>query len=392
MRHVIRAGALALAITACSDQRPVTAPAALDPSIVADRGEQHSDLRGGAVFAMTNQVSGNAITAFSRASDGSLTLVGSFPTGGMGAGSAPDPLRSQGSLVFDDEAGEGERALLFAVDAGSNEISVMSVNRDGLTLVDKVSSGGVKPTSLAVHRDLLYVLNAMSGTINGFRIGHGGELTPIAASERPITGGAGADPSQISFSPDGRLLVVDEKTPKNIDTYQVADDGTATGPRSNPSSGIAPFGFAFARDRELVVSEAFGGAPAAGAVSSYTVSRDGAVTVVSPSVHNGQSAPCWLVITNDNRYVYVANTGSSDLSSYFLSADGTLTLLDPVAATTDAGGTPIDTRLTIGSKFLYVLNDVTGTIDGYSVGSDGSLARVAIASGMPPNAQGLAAR
>src|SRR4051812_15294167 len=108
MRYVIRAGALALALAACSDQRSVTAPTtATEASIEANRADSRhgGDLRDGAVFAMTNQVAGNAITAFSRAQDGSLTLVGTFPTGGLGAGAQPDPLRSQGSLLLANRRG-----------------------------------------------------------------------------------------------------------------------------------------------------------------------------------------------------------------------------------------------------------------------------------------------
>jgi DNA-binding beta-propeller fold protein YncE len=182
------------------------------------------------------------------------------------------------------------------------------------------------------------------------------------------------------------------KTLINIDTYVVGEDGSAAGPRMNPSNGPTPFGFAFSDQRHLVVSEAFATLPTLGAASSYDISKGGELTVVSGSVHSGQSAPCWLVITNDGQFVYTANTGSSNITSYQLHGNGALTLLNPIAATTDAGSTPIDEALTDGSRFLYVLNDVTGTIDGYSVGRDGSLSRVASVAGLPPNAQGLTAR
>jgi 6-phosphogluconolactonase len=397
-RSTVYAALYVVTLAACSDHPTTAPPPSSDhsPNVATQsrsRSGDHADLSAGAVFAMTNQATGNAIAAYARSESGALTLVGTFPTGGLGAGAQPDPLRSQGSLIGGAASDESDRRmLLLAVNAGSNEISMMRVERDGLQLVDKVASGGVRPTSLALHRDLLYVMNSGSGTINGFRVGANGSLTPIAGSTRPISGGAGADPSEIAFSPDGRLLAVTGKTLNNIDTYIVGDDGTTTGPRMNPSNGPTPFGFAFAHHRHLVVSEAFATLPALGAASSYDVSRDGQLTVVSGSVHNGQSAPCWLVITQNGRFVYTANTGSSDISSYLLHSDGRLSLLDPVAATTDAGGTPIDEALTEGSHFLYVLNDVTGTVDGYRVGHDGSLTRVASATGLPPNAQGLAAR
>jgi 6-phosphogluconolactonase (cycloisomerase 2 family) len=151
---------------------------------------------------------------------------------------------------------------------------VLSIGKDSLTLVDVVSSGGVRPISLTVHGSLLYVLNE-GGTpnITGFTISNKGELTPLPGSTRPLTGGSGADPAEVSFSRDGALLVVTEKATNLIDVYVVGTDGVAGPPISNPSAGQTPFGFAFDQRNNLIVSEAFGGAPNASAVSSYSVSR-----------------------------------------------------------------------------------------------------------------------
>jgi len=173
---------------------------------------QPKNLHSGAVYVLTNQVD-NAIAAFQRAADGSLSAAGEFPTGGAGDPVAipPDPptdsLASQGALVF----GPGNQ-FLFTVNAGSNQISVLRVRRTGLDLVDVVDSGGVRPIILTVHEDLLYVLNE-GGTpnITGFTIGDDGTLTPLAGSTQPLIGGTGADPAQINFNSDGTLLVVTEK-------------------------------------------------------------------------------------------------------------------------------------------------------------------------------------
>lgn len=392
-RRIATAGALALALTACSDrQTPITAPTAttLDASLDRDGDPRAGDLRRGAVFAATNQPTGNAIAVFRRAADGTLSPAGMFPTGGLGAGGPSDPLRSQGSLILAGR-GSGNEQLLFVVNAGSNEISVLAVERDRLALISKVPSGGVRPTSLTIHRDLLYVLHAGSGTINGFTVSKQGELAAVPGSTRPITGGPTADPAQIEFTPDGRFLVVTDKMPNVIDTYRVRSDGTTDGPRANPSHGMTPFGFAFDKRGHLVVSDAFGGAPNLGAMSSYTISNDGAVEVISGSVPDFQTAPCWVVISNDGRHAYTSNTGSSSISSYRIGSDGTLTLESSVAASTDAGSAPIDMAFSRGSRYLYVLNDVTGTINGFRVERDGSLTQVATVGGLPPNAQGVAA-
>jgi 6-phosphogluconolactonase len=82
--------------------------------------------------------------------------------------------------------GNGNR-FLFAVNAGSNQISVLKIKKNDLELVDVVSSGGVRPISLTLHDDLLYVLNE-GGTPNiaGFDVGEDGTLTRLAGSSRPL--------------------------------------------------------------------------------------------------------------------------------------------------------------------------------------------------------------
>jgi 6-phosphogluconolactonase (cycloisomerase 2 family) len=351
------------------------------------------NLKSGAVYVLTNQVS-NGVAAFHRAPDGSLTAAGVFPTGGSGnpvaqPGDPPtDPLASQGALILSDD-----NQLLFAVNAGSNEISVLAVGKDGLTLVDKVASGGVRPISLTQHGDLLYVLNE-GGTpnITGFSISSEGELTPLAGSTRPLSGGSASDPAEVSFSSDGKLLVVTEKATNIIDVYTVGADGLASLPIANSSHGLTPFGFAFDQRNNLIVSEAFGGAPNAAAVSSYETSSGGSLSVVSGSVPDFQTAACWIVITNNGRYVYTTNTGSGSVSSYQLASNGSLSLIDSVAASTGPNSAPIDMALNNSSRFLYVHAAGLQAVASFRVETDGSLTPLGLNGGLPFGAQGIAAR
>ena len=164
----------------------------------------------GAVYTLSNQTSGNAVLIFDRQADGSLTAAGSVATGGLGTGGG---LGSQGAVVL---AQDSHR--LFAVNAGSDDVSVFDVNESGLTLVDRVASGGVRPVSVAAHENVLYALNAGgAGNISGFRIARNGTLTPIAGSTQPLTS-AVAGPAEIAFTPEGDQLVVTEKATNAIVT------------------------------------------------------------------------------------------------------------------------------------------------------------------------------
>lgn len=353
-----------------------TSPAAADDKV---------NDTGGAVYTITNDAAGNEVAVYERAADGSLTFMASYPTGGLGSGAG---LGSQGAVVLREN---GRR--LFVVNAGSNQVSVFAVRKDGLHLLDVVDSGGEMPISLALHGRILYVLNAGgSGNITGFRVRDNGKLVPLDGSTQPLSnGGTGASPqpAQISFSRDGKLLVVTEKATNSIDVYQVAA-GIAGAPVTHPSAGMTPFGFAFARRNDLIVSEAFGGAPGASAVSSYNVDND-SFEVLSPSVATTQTAACWVVISKDGRYAYVTNTGSGSVSSYSIAKDGTISLLDAQAGLTGEGSSPIDMALSNNGRFLYALGANSDTISIFGVNSDGSLESLGNIS-VPAGAVGLAAR
>jgi 6-phosphogluconolactonase (cycloisomerase 2 family) len=115
----------------------------------------------------TNNLGANRIIVYDRAWDGTLTRVTSYLTGGKGgmaAGSAADPLASQGALV----SAEHGRVLL-AVNAGSDSISLFRVHGDHLWLAQVAASGGQFPASIAVHGDWVYVLNAGGqGSVQGY--------------------------------------------------------------------------------------------------------------------------------------------------------------------------------------------------------------------------------
>jgi 6-phosphogluconolactonase len=332
----------------------------------------------GAVYTLTNSPLGNAVAVFDRSADGTLAAVGTFPTGGAGTGSG---LGSQGAIVLNNDQNE-----LFAVNAASNSISYFSVTRDGLVLEATVPSGGVLPISVTVNKKVLYVLNAGgAGNISGFEIGHG-TLTPIAASTRPLGAGS-AGPAQVQFSPNGRTLVVTEKASSTIDTYVVGNDGRAGAPSVYASAGATPFGFDFDNRGDLLVSNASASA------SSYDVSKDGTVSVISGAVATHRAAPCWLVTSKNGRYAYTANAGGGTISGFVVGHDGSLTLLDASGATADlgAGSHPLDEAVSTNGRYLYNLTDGTHTISAFRIGEDGGLTPVGSVGGLPAGSIGIAA-
>lgn len=336
----------------------------------------------GAVYTMSNAALGNSILVFDRSANGTLTPAGSYLTGGLGTGAG---LGNQGGLVL-----SADQRWLVAVNAGSNEISVFAVEPHGLELIDRINTGGNLPVSLALDRNLLYVLHAGTpNNITGFTVGNDGRLAPLPGSTRFLSADM-TGPAQVSFSPDGSFLVVAEKGTNLIDTFAVDRFGVAEGPMTHASVGVTPFGFAFGKRGYLLVSEA-----ATGAVSSYRLTDDGDLQVISPSVSTTEAAACWVVVTNDGRFAYTTNAGTGSISGYLVGQDGSLELLDADGRTgvTGAGSAPIDMALSGNSGFLYALNSGNGTISAFAVSlKDGSLKSIAGVGSLPGSANGLAAR
>lgn len=338
----------------------------------------------GAVYTETNVRGANAIVVFKRAADGTLTQAATVLTGGGGTSSA---LGSQGAVII---SSDGSR--LFAVNAGTNQISSFSLSADGLTvkLLDVQPSGGVTPVSLTMKGTSLYALNAMGiGNVTGFRVGADGTLAPIPNSTRRLSGPL-VQPAEVRFNPAGTVLMVTERGTQRIDTYPIDGNGIPGARIVTRSPGLEPFGFAFDPAGHPVVSETFGGLPGKGAASSYTLAGGGRLQVVSATVPNGQTATCWVSVTDDG-YAFMTNTGSGTVTSYRVGSSGSLSLLEAVAGNISPTSAPIDLDLDRASH-LFVLASGLGTIHGFAVGSAGGLSKINAAGSLPPSAGGLAAR
>ncbi len=325
----------------------------------------------GAVYTETNVSNGNAVLVFNRTQDGYLIpgVLGAFRTGGRGTGMG---LGSEGALAIDES-----NRFLFVVNAGSNDISTLKITEQGLMLVAVTSSQGSNPVSLTISHNILYVLNAGgsvggSDTVAGFSVDDSGHLTSLVSGLQ--LSAASVAPEEIRFNPEGNVLVVTEKAANHIDVFIVDRNGVAGGATIVPSAGQNPYGFAFGKRNQLIVSDAVGGNNGAGAVSSYTVSGNGMLQTITGSAPDGQTAPCWIVLTSDARYAYTTNTGSGTVSSYSVAFDGVLALLNSVAANTGSGSSPLDEAISNDSRYLYVLTPGTGKIQSFSISLDGSLA------------------
>jgi hypothetical protein len=312
----------------------------------------------GHVYINDNTTGANTVAGFYRHADRSLTpIAGSpFAAGGTGAGHAN---ASQGSLELSSDG-----RYLLAVDAGSNQISVLRIKPDGsLQIADIVSSNGGNPVSIAVDDGLVYVANAdpVNPNYTGFTLNQGGHLRPILGSTVSLP--AGSQPGDVLFDGDGTKLVGARVGTSEIDSFTVGAHGLLSAAPGSPfehqASVFGQFGSEFnpADPAQLFVSNAHTAAngPAPGSVSAYTDAADGTLTPIGASPFaNAGTASCWIEISHDGKYLFTVNTASSTVASYSIDTDGSLIAI---------GNTPIenghgaeDARLSPDGSTLFVVN------------------------------------
>jgi DNA-binding beta-propeller fold protein YncE len=315
----------------------------------------------GALFVQTDNPAGNAVAAYDRAADGGLRPAGTFATGGLGGvldGSVVDHLASQGSLTYDD-------GLLYAVNAGSDTLTVFAVDGDRLIRRQVVPSFGDFPVSVAARGHLVYVLNARrGGSVQGYvRVGE--HLLPIPAWHRPLGLDPAATPEfthtpgQVAFTPDGARLIVTTKANGNaVDVFALDRFG---GPSAHPATtvlpGAVPFAVTFDARGDVALAEA-----GPNAVATFRLDNRGGLDQIAQAP-TGQAATCWITAVNGR--LYLSNAGSGSVSVFTAA-------LAPVGLTATRGGS-VDSAATPDGRFLYVQTGAAGGVDAFRVAADGTL-------------------
>jgi 6-phosphogluconolactonase (cycloisomerase 2 family) len=349
-RLAVAATSVAAAATGIASGPAQAAPAQATPHVV---------------FVQNDDPAGNTVVAYDRTASGGLTQVGSYRTGGLGgvlAGSVVDHLASEGSLTYD-----ARTHLLYAVNAGSDSITVFAVAGDHLTRLQVIGSGGSFPVSVTADGDRVFVLNARDGgSVQGFVL-VGRRLVRIPTWHRDLgldpeqTPEFTSTPGQIGFTPDGQRLVVTTKNGGNSVLVFQAAPGPLRAPAVTNLPGTVPFGFAFDSRGHLALTEA-----GPNAIATFGVARNGTLTALDTAA-TSQAATCWVVANGST--VYASNAGSGTLSTYRVGRAGDLTARGTTA--TDKG--TVDAAVSLDGDYLYAQTGAAGVVDAFRIGSDGSL-------------------
>jgi 6-phosphogluconolactonase len=336
---------------------PGAAAAATDPSPVI-----------GHVYVNDNTTGTNTIGAFDRHANGTLTPEAGSPFAAGGAGTGAG-LSSQGALQISPDG-----RFLIAVDAGSNQISVLRIMPGGsLRLVrgGVTSSRGVLPVSVAVHGNLVYVANSGAGGSNytGFRLRRSGRLVHIPGATVALPNSA--EPGDVLFNGTGSKLVAVRIGTSQIDSFTVGASGRLHAAPGSPfpAQGLGPFGSEFrpTRPNQLFVSNAHNVGAGTGTVSAFRDSANGTLSSIGGSpFKDHQTAPCWVEISPGGRFLFTVNTGSSSLSRYWITDRGALRLLGSTPISSSSVGA-VDERLSPGGRYLYVDENAAGAVAAFAV-------------------------
>jgi 6-phosphogluconolactonase (cycloisomerase 2 family) len=326
----------------------------------------------GYTYVNDNTAAANTIAGFARHADGSLTPIpGSpFAAGGAGLGSG---LASQGAIQVTSDG-----RYLLAVDAGSNQISVLRITANGVPVLagQPVPSGGITPVSVAVSpAGLVYVANSGAGGsgYSGFRLNPAGQLIPVPHSTVTVPDSSGL--GDVFFNATGDRLIGTRTGTSQIDSFVVLPNGrlaTAQG-SAFTGQGAGQLGAEFSptSPAQLFVSNAHNGA-LLGTVSAYNDSLSGQLTPIGSSPYaDFQTAPCWVEISHDGQYLFTVNTASNSISRYTINHDGSLTLIGSTAFKT-AGLGAEDARLSPDGQTLWVVGTAADSLSAFTV-NGGSL-------------------
>jgi hypothetical protein len=336
------------------------------------------------VYTNDNEAGPNTVTGFSVGANGALsTITGSpFLTGGTGGGNSFASNRITVCMVG---------AFLFVANDGSNDVSVFSINPSTgfLTLVGSpFATGGLSGFGISLgatpDNRFLFAANGGSNDISVFSIAANGALTLIPANQTSLTG----QPDGTKVSPDGKFLSVALPNTNQVAMFSIGSGGTLTPVPGSPFTAKGT-GEEAGLDINCASNFLFGGEGNLNStiVDVFSIASNGVLTEISGSPFSGGTGRNSnnVLLSPDDRFLFVSNNGSNQVSVFSVAANGSLTLVTGSPFAT-GGITPAGMATDAAGKFLFVANSASSDVTVFSIASNGSLSTV---TGSPfPTGQG----
>jgi 6-phosphogluconolactonase (cycloisomerase 2 family) len=271
----------------------------------------------------------------------------------------PDVLENKGGMPY-YIASHPSGKFVYVTNSQSASISIFRVNETtgDLTLVGVPKETGLSPYAVAVHPSGKYVFASTWGGNDVYVYTVNLETGELEHVEGSPFGTLGIKPLDINFNSDGTLVFVANNGSNNISIF---DMDVHTGKLVLKDLGMTRAGAIDAevvtveQPVELVPNYAFAIDKASDSLISYRVDVETGDFKEAARVKTGKQP---VAVAQDplNRFVYVANAGSSNVSAYAVEA-ATGKLSEVEGSPYPVGEKPVSLRVDANGWYLYTLNE-----------------------------------
>jgi hypothetical protein len=352
----------------------------------------------GAFYFMTNDPSQNLVVASQINADGTLLPVNAVATGGAGgSGTVDPPAAEHADSLFTQDSVKVSKNMLFAVNAGSNTLSMFNINENDptqLTLAAQASTGGDFPTSVGVSNDGTMACALNSGSQSNFMcfsvennnlVAMPDTQRCLGVNQTAVPAGPGGTVSDLVFMNDGNIAVSVKGTsataPGNVQLFSVtgsgktAQVGNAATVIPAAKGGALPFSLSVPLDG----SNALFATDAAAGVSTFDFSsakdpagNASAATAATSTLTpiSGQGATCWSAQSPVTGSFFVSDVLTSQLTEFAIDkGTGAATEVQAFPMSNSTGTIDLNVASTKAGDFLYVNGAGTQSLIAMAVGT-----------------------
>lgn len=296
--------------------------------------------------------------------------------------------------------GLGTTALVYVANGESDDVSGYTINSTSgaLTRIGGASVASVaNPSAIAVSADgfFAFVTNAgANNTVTSYRVATDGKLLFARSSQaNPNPAPVGMNPSALGIASDHRFLYVANKNSNTITAFAIGDLGQLSlvpqsGPNTNPVSvsGAVPEAIVISPDERFLYVVNSG----SNDLTTFQIEANGLLTLVPQTaagqnpVSTGGTFPKGITILPSGRFLYVANSGSHSVAAFQIDGNGlpslvpsVATLPNPISANSTS---PNGIIASLDGRFLYTSNG-GGNVTAFNIGNGGLLTVAPVSGG-----------
>ena len=257
----------------------------------------------------------------------------------------------------------------------------MKVCRPALLVVLALAiSGGIGCSSNSANSassgsGVLYMASQGDSSVSAYQIVlSSGTLNAVGTAQA-----TGTTPIAIAITPSIKSVFVANRDSNNVSSYTVNNDGSLTASSSATSVGTRPVALAIdpAGKFLFVANQGTFGNPASGTISAFTISGNSLAAVAGspfPTATSGvttSTGPTSLVVSASGNYLYVSNQYTNTVAAFAIASSGALTQLPaspfPLCTAPAVCSEPGGVAISSAGGFLYVANSGTNNISALAI-------------------------